>query len=626
MARSAGRTYLGRFWDQRVGVAVAVFLSIMQAALLLPIPILIGLSIDEAIPDGDTNKMVVIALLLGMGALLSVLAQIAARAVDLKVTMEVSRRLRSELYAKLIELPRSTYDQTTATDLHDRAVNDTLRVQTMSSVIMTTLLPTAILIVGIGAVLVWLDWKLALVTLASAPVMFIAGRMMTGRIRHAADEFHPAYRDFSASALLMLRSQDLIRLAGAERQELDKADTQLEHLRFTNRRVAFLTSVNGAIQQGVIGIAGAALLLAGGVSVIRTSLTLGELLSFYAGFAMLRGPAGGFAQSYSLIVEGQQAMHGVEGLLADPVHRPYQGTETIELTGNLRLDDVVFGYDEALPVVRNVSLELKPGRIVALIGPNGSGKSSIVNLLLGFYRPTTGAVTADGRAYVDLDMRLLRPQLGVVTQDPILFPGTVRENITYGRHPTDDELEKALELSGADGVAERLPAGLDTEIGDDGVRLSGGQRQRIAIARALLGRPRVLIFDEPTNHLDESAISTLLSNLRSLSAEMAVLIVSHHNTVLADADVTIALHDGAVAWRTDEVDTARQPRELVKDARQAAMASGATRYVSVVDALHAYGALHDDEAAVVLDRVRNMYTRNGDGPVLDNQAASQTVS
>ncbi len=611
MSNPEGRPFRSRFRPYRARVLGASTLALVEAAFLIPIPILIGKSIDEAIPDRDTRLMVIIALVMAGSSVISVLARIWARAVDFSVTMRVSEGLRRDVYAKLIALPRSSYDETSTTDLHDRVVNDTLRVQTMASVLITTLLPTAVLTAGISIVLVYLNWRLALVTLAFAPVMFVTGRMMTGRIRHAADAFHPAYRDFSAAALRMLRSQDMIRLAGAERQELQSAEVQLRELRRTNTRVAFLSSLNPAFQQGIIATAGAALLAAGGVIVINDSMTLGELLAFYAGFAMLRGPAGGFATSYSQIVEGQQALTRVQALLADPIERPYRGTDRIGLVGHLELRNAVFAYDGQNPVVRDVSLELAPGRIVALIGPNGSGKSSIVNLLLGFYRPSQGEVLADGVPYAELDMSVLRPQLGVVTQNPFLFPGTVRQNIVYGKEYTDRELDAVVVMSGVDRVVEMLPNGLETDIGDDGARLSGGQRQRIAIARALLGRPRVLIFDEPTNHLDDSAVSTLLQNIRRLGSQIAVLIVSHHDVVLEDADVTIELRDGAVVSRTDANTVALQPvashgRVVVAPGTGAASLNGSNAgycdYRLAVAELIATGVLTNSEASALQRR------------------------
>ncbi len=546
MTDHAAWSFSRHFRPFRGRILAATALAALQALLLLPIPLLLGRSVDDALPNGETGTMVAIAAAMAGLAVASVGVQILARAIDLKVTLEMIRSMRGDMYRRLLALPKTAFDETPVAHLHDLILNDGLRVQTMTSIIVTQLVPNTILTAGIAVVLFILNWQLALVTLAFAPVLFVTGRILATRIRHAADVFHPAYRDFAARSLLMLRSQELIRLAGAEAHELETADRQLDHLRESNRRVAFLSAVNPAVQQGVIAVAGAGLLLAGGIAVIETSMTLGELLSFYAAFAILRAPAGSMAQSFTAIVQGRQALERITELMSSAEHRPYSGGHPIHLRGDLAVHHVTFGYDPEFPVLHDVSLELHPGEIVALVGPNGSGKSSIVNLLLGFYRPQEGKVTADGAAYDTIDMRQLRPQLGVVTQEPFLLPGTVLENITYGTEADDLDLARALRLSGAVHVIDRLPRGLDTQIGEDGVKLSGGQRQRIAIARALIGNPRVLIFDEPTNHLDTAAVEELIRNVRSMGEGVAVLIVSHRDEVLAGADRTVTLHEGRI--------------------------------------------------------------------------------
>jgi ABC-type bacteriocin/lantibiotic exporter with double-glycine peptidase domain len=274
-------------------------------------------------------------------------------------------------------------------------------------------------------------------------------------------------------------------------------------------------------------------------------MTLGELLSFYAAFAILRGPVGTFADAFSAMVEGAQAMKRISAFLGAAVDAPYTGTAAVEHVGTLAMEGVSFGYDDET-ILHDVSLRLEPGRVVVLAGPNGSGKSSIVNLFLGFYRPRSGRLLVDGRPYGEVDMSSFRSRLGVVTQEVLLLPDSVLANITYGNEFTAADLDVALRCSGADRVVERLPQGLATEIGDDGVRLSGGQRQRIAIARALLGRPRVLILDEPTNHLDNEAVGTLMANLREFDDTMAVLVVTHRAELIAAADETVTIADGRI--------------------------------------------------------------------------------
>ena len=194
-----------------------------------------------------------------------------------------------------------------------------------------------------------------------------------------------------------------------------------------------------------------------------------------------------------------------------------------------------------------MSLELAPGKVVGLVGPNGSGKSTIVNLIVGFYRPDEGAISAEGVPYDNLDLTVLRRQMGIVPQQPLLRSGSILENILYGRDGISrNEVQTALRLAEAEAFVADLPEGLDTAIGEDGIFLSGGQRQRIAIARALVHRPPLLILDEPTNHLDRWTVSAVVDNIRGMDHRPAVLLVSHRTEVLAEADVTIDLKEGKI--------------------------------------------------------------------------------
>ena len=195
-----------------------------------------------------------------------------------------------------------------------------------------------------------------------------------------------------------------------------------------------------------------------------------------------------------------------------------------------------FAYGDGPQILNDVSLSISRGARVALVGANGSGKSSLSHLLAGYYRPHTGRVLANGIPYDELSMSSLRKRIAIVPQNPLLFSGTVRDNIAYGMPlPVDHDLEQALEWSGATALIRGLPRGLDTEIGDQGVRLSGGQRQSLAIARALLRRPDLLVLDEPTNHLDAEAIERLAASLDGLPFRPAVLVISHEAHVLRHA-------------------------------------------------------------------------------------------
>jgi ATP-binding cassette subfamily B protein len=198
-------------------------------------------------------------------------------------------------------------------------------------------------------------------------------------------------------------------------------------------------------------------------------------------------------------------------------------------------------------VLHAVTLTIDPREIVGVVGLNGAGKTTLVHLILGLYRPQTGRLYADGRPFDELDMRDLRRQIGVVMQDPIIFPGTVMENIAYGCRETDvNRVVRAAELSMAHELVQTLSHGYDTAVGENGMLLSGGQRQRIAIARALVRQPRLLILDEPTTHLDQASVSRLIGNLSEMADRPAILVISHDTSVLRMAHRTHVLRDGRI--------------------------------------------------------------------------------
>jgi ATP-binding cassette subfamily B protein len=226
--------------------------------------------------------------------------------------------------------------------------------------------------------------------------------------------------------------------------------------------------------------------------------------------------------------------------------------EAIELPpgdGRVVFDEVTFGYDVDRPVIRDVSLELPPGRVVALIGHTGAGKTTLASLVPRFYDVQRGRVTIDGADVRDVDLTSLRSAIGVIAQDPFLFSATVRENIAFGRaDATDDEVERAARLAQAHEFVAALPEGYDTVIGERGITLSGGQRQRIAIARALVVDPRILILDDATASVDATTEAKIREGLREAMRDRTTIIIAHRLSTIALADEVVVLDDGRVVF------------------------------------------------------------------------------
>ena len=558
MRRRALRSYIRYYRQSRARLGLGLVLSLLQAFALIPVPLLVRTAIDESIPNKSVAQLVGIGFaILGLTTVSAVLS-LWASYVTASVIRDAIKRLRQDAVARLFAVSRRYVTSVEPSVLHDQIVQESGRVNAGTTAVLDNFLPGTVLVIGIGAVLVAMNPTLALVTLLFGPAILIVGRILGRALRVRVRNQHLAFERFSRSVLRILRAMDLIRSHGAERDEMRQVSERATDLEEAGLKRTLWGRAYSLTQSTLLALAGAAVLIVGGVLVVRDRLTLGDLISFYAGFALLRGPLAGIALRVPSVIEGLTSLAHLNDLLEETDVRPYSGSRPVESAGEITLEDVTFAYDGA-PVLRSVSLRLEPGKVVAVAGPNGSGKSTIVNLILGFYRPEEGRLTATGVPYSEVDLVRLRRSMGVVAQQTVLLPGSVRDNVTFARDSVDDEaVRRALEIAEADFVW-RLPEGLDTDIGEEGVFLSGGQRQRLAIARAVIHRPSLLILDEPTNHLDRDSMDAVMHNIARLEPRPAVLLISHRPEVLSTVDEVIQLADGRVVSIQGGTGTPRRP-------------------------------------------------------------------
>ena len=530
---------------------LGVFLAAMQTLFLLPMPILIQRVIDDAIPHDRRGTIVALASAVVGLTVASAMMTLLARRVTLGVTKRAARDLRRMVIDRLNQASRQYHVTADQGSLHEVVVRETDRIDLMTSSLIADLLPSAVLVVGMLGVLISIDWVLTVVTVAMGALFAVANKCLIRFLDDRYERYHAALEGFSRGVLQMLRVQDLMRIQGARHVEEGRRDQELALLERTGIDRALAGSTYNVTQQSLIAIVGAAILMVGGLRAASGVTTIGDLISFYAGFALLRGPLSSGTGAMPTIIEGRQAMERLYARLDEIDPQPYIGQTALTLQGELALEDVSMRYDDTL-VLDHVSLRVRPGRTVAIVGANGSGKSSIVNVLLGLYKPHEGHVYADGVAYTELDMTGLMRQIGVVPQVPFYFPGTIRENLLYGsEHANPDALHRALTLSHAWDFVQHLPGGLDAELSDDALTLSGGQRQRLAIARALVREPAVLVLDEPTNHLDRATVDQLLAALHTLEPRPAVLVVTHDAGLLKNVDEIVRMEAGRVVEHRD---------------------------------------------------------------------------
>jgi ABC-type multidrug transport system fused ATPase/permease subunit len=537
--------YLWSYYRRRGGtVAVLGLLGALQSAMLLPTLFLVRFAFNTAVPKGQVVLLLWIGMALVGFRLVAAGLTLTTRLMSLRVTKGAICEMRRDLIATLYALPRDYFGRNDASRVQTRIVMETERLDNLASTLLSSIVPAALTTVCLAAVLLYLNAVLVLMLAGLLPLMWL-GAVLGGRyVKREVRAFQQAFEGFSHGVQFVLRQMDLTRVRGYEEGELTRQTEGLQRLETSGVRMAMSFALHQQIQNGLNGIGGLLLLVGGGVAVASHAMTLGDLLAFYLAAGALNGSISRMTAVIPDLIAGDESLRKLQELRGQTDAAGYHGKVEAPFDGSVSLRDVDFAYG-AEPVLRGVSLDLAPGARTAIVGPNGAGKSTIINLILGFYRPQAGGLTAGSRSYEDIDLRALRRQIGVVMQKPTFFTGTIAENLTYGwSDVTREAMEAAAREACADAFIQNLPEGYDTLIGEGGAMISGGEGQRMAIARALIGRPKLLILDEPTNHLDAETIGKIMERVTSRPDHAAVLIISHDRTVVDFADTVLRLDAG----------------------------------------------------------------------------------
>jgi len=525
-------TYAGYFTGRGPRIASLILAGVAQSFLWLPFSLVLRRTFDQVLPARDME-----GLLLSVGALLFL--QIGGLAVSwyirvagIAMNQQMLARLRKDCLRRLYELPRDFHVAADPDQLHVTMVYETNWIEGMNNALATQLLPGALSALVLFAILFSYRPSLAIIIAIAAPALFVVNRLLTRRVWFQQERLREAFESFSRGVRFVISALELTRSQSAEKMELERQSGNIEKLRRHSVELTRLDSGQQLLQAALILTSTLAVLVAGGWAAAGGRMTTGDLMSFYVLAALFAAQARSIVDAIPSVRMGARAFRQIAALLAVPAREPYSGTAEPGPIRQLSLEKAAFSYRGDVPVIAEATLTVNRGESVALIGANGSGKSTLLFLVAGFYRPQQGNLSVNGVPYEQLSMRALRLRMAVVPQNPFLFGGTIRENVTYGNDGAGtDTLDEALRAAGADFVRE-FPEGLDTAIGENGVRISGGQRQRLVIARALLRRPELLILDEPTNHLDDEGIAGLMESLARLPYRPAVILISHEPRVL----------------------------------------------------------------------------------------------
>jgi ABC-type multidrug transport system fused ATPase/permease subunit len=461
-------------------------------------------------------------------------------------------QLRSRTYGHLLTLSEDSQRRRLG-DLLARITGDVQAIESFVLAGVGSALGAVLQILFFTAALFYLQWDLALLSLLVAPIFWLAAARFSRLIKRASREKRRRSGSLGAVAEEGLANAALV-------QAYNRHDTELERFRRENEGIVSAelaaTRLRALFSPAVdlIELAGGLLVIGWGTYALSEGrLSVGGMLAFLAYLAMLYGPIRELSQLGTTIFAASAAAERVlEVLDQEPAVRDRPSARTLERArGSVELQDVTFRYEDApRPALEDISLRVEPGELVAIVGASGAGKSTIAKLLLRFRDPDCGAVRLDAHDLRDLTLASVRENVGVLLQNSLVFDGTVRENVAYGRPGArDEEIVSAARAAGADDFVQTLPEGYDTRIGQRGARLSGGEMRRIAIARAFLRDTPVLVLDEPFTGLDAESTERIVAPLRRLQAGRATILISHNLLTVADADLIVVLDGGRVVER-----------------------------------------------------------------------------
>lgn len=501
---------------------------------------------------GGEGKMHIAGLAAIMVFVIAVIAAVASYVANYlteTVGQRIGNDLRTRAYHHLQQLSLNYFDTHRVGPILSTLTDDVDTIQGFASASTLGIATDLLTIVGMLAMMLWLQWDFTLIALAVAPLLLLFVSRIRKAVKAATHEVRKRESDIVAVAEEGLQSIRVVKAFDREElqeRQLAMVGQQAVDAALNARRVK---SVVSPIVTVVVAACTAVVLWRGSALILAGAMTAGTLTVFISYLASFFKPVQDLAKLTNTIAMASVGVDRVNALLTaeTSVEEKPEAIEPEKIKGAISFERVAFSYDSETPVLRDVTFEVKPGQLVGVVGHTGSGKSSLVSLIPRFYDPSMGTVRIDGVDLRDYKLHELRRQIAYVLQDTVLFRGTIRDNIAFGRPEADhDEIVEMAKLANAHEFISEMPQGYDSPVGERGLTLSGGQRQRIGIARALIRDSPILILDEPTAALDAESEHLVMSALQRLMSGRTVITIAHRLSTIRDADKIVVLEEGRV--------------------------------------------------------------------------------
>lgn len=536
--------YKGRF------VSV-LFLTVALGILAPTRPILIQYTLDKHVANGDYNSMVVVMIILLGLLIVQAIAQYIHTYLSGWLGQQVIRDIRSKLYAHIVSLRLKFFDKTPIGRLVTRTISD---VETLADVFSEGIAAMAgdlLQIVFILAFMFYQDWRLALLSLSTLPLLLISTYVFKEKIKVAFNDVRNAVANLNTFVQEHITGMNIVQIFGSEKREFEKFQVINKEHKHAHMKSVLYYSVYYPVAE-VIAAAGIGLLVwygaKGVVNYQETNLTLGKLIAFIMYIQMFFRPIRMIADRYNTLQMGIVSTSRIVNLLDSNEHVQKNGATTPgQLQGDVQFDKVWFAYNDEDYILKDITIDIRPGETVALVGATGAGKSSIINLLNRFYEVNKGSIRIDGIDINEYDLGDLRKNIGVVLQDVFLFSDSILNNITLNNPGVTEEMVwHAADLVGARKFIERLPGKLKYNVMERGSTLSVGQRQLISFIRAMVYDPRILVLDEATSSVDSETEEMIQQAISMMMSGRTSIVIAHRLSTIQKADKIIVLDHGEI--------------------------------------------------------------------------------
>ena len=540
-------------WPRRKMVLIGLLLIVISKAASFVAPVSLRYFLDDIVPNKDYDMLKILVVIVVISFLVqAIMSFLLTKVLSIQAQFMISE-LRAQVQKQVLSLPIRFFDNTKSGGLVSRIMSDVEGVRNLIGTGLVQLVGGTITAIVSLILLIRISPGMTLLTFIPLIIFaFIALK--------AFKVIRPVFRDrgkinaeVKGRLTETLGGIRVIKGFNAENQEAKVFETGVERLFQNVKKSLTATAVMTSSSTFLLGLATTGIMMGyGGYKMMNGELSTGEYFEFTFLLALMVAPIIQMSNIGSQLTEALAGLDRTEELM-NLTSESEETDRTIELKGiqgNMVFENVSFAYEEDKEVVHNISFKANSGEVIALVGSSGSGKTTIAGLAASFLNPQSGKITIDGYDLSKVNLNSFRQNLGVVLQDDFLFEGTIRENILFPRpNAYEEELQNAVKAAYVDEFTDRFEDGLDTLIGERGIKLSGGQRQRIAIARAVLADPKILILDEATSNLDTESEALIQKSLAALTRGRTTFVIAHRLSTIRKADKILVIEDGHIAER-----------------------------------------------------------------------------